>query len=145
MSKEAEDFIYRTDLIGQHDYQNNDCGEGYLLPADQLATILEAYHQEQMKKMQPTSTFTIDWGNATHSPINNVTTPPPKESGTGVSFGDRTVERSELNKGIQETFNKAMTDAIEAATPEQAEKITAAMKAVDVAISLMSALQNKTP
>jgi len=50
MSKEARDFIYGTDLIDQHDYHDNDCGEGFLIPPSHLATILEAYHQERNKE-----------------------------------------------------------------------------------------------
>jgi len=184
MSKEARDFIYGTDLIDQHDYHDNDCGEGFLIPPSHLATILEAYHQERKKAASNNIEFfgqcrygqfgcdfvcvrhigeevndQINGGryieglvndlsagdvgamrafdellileemkivnierlhageplteiNATHSPVNDVTTPPLKESGTGASACNRfgcnmdqgrsSIDKEQLNKRLNE-------------------------------------------
>ena len=55
MSEEAKKFIEVTDLVDHTDYENSDCGEGYILNDDHLADLLEAYHQERMKEIAKTT------------------------------------------------------------------------------------------
>lgn len=114
MSEEAKKFIEVTDLVDHTDYENSDCGEGYILNGDHLADLLEAYHQERTKQelfeymddaskrklgdpLTPTQQIEKDEilrkaNTGNYSPIVEVTSEPPKESGTGAAAHGINVE-----------------------------------------------------
>jgi len=115
MSKELDNDLQQILLMYGHvDNGNQDGGEVDQTEdlKERVLMYAEAHHQERLKRMQPTSTFTIDWGNATYSPINDVAGPPPKESGTGSSVcnrlgcnmdqGRKPLTREQLNKHFDE-------------------------------------------
>jgi hypothetical protein len=85
MSKEAEEYLEDNGIDFGSDHLNREA-----------ATVLEAYHQERMQQK-----LFMSMPPATHSPLNDVTSPPPKESGTGVtSFTSRTIEHKALIEGV---------------------------------------------